>query len=564
MFCSRCGKTIHAEDVVCQGCGSQIGNSRFGGIPYTSVQFTIAPGQKTFEPLNDYTKVTYTTMRNAGGEKGDADSRTSYRPVYNPDPLPEDVRQGMQENVMGTVRLDELLEKQRADQERAQNPDAQAEPEDARYEEESDPMHERLSNAAQESLNELYDQLQPEAEEDLTQFRCQPIQAAPRKGISEDVSAYIRQLEDEQARKPRHRRDAQPEYDESAQQDYEQDPAAAQDTPVYDDYVDQDAEEDYADDDGAYRTIGAGQIIKIAVAVIVVAALIVGGILVFNNVRKRAGDKSTIEGVTETLRTDGIALIRQHADGTYVNSLIDTYIGDGGLIAMSNLQSADMAAIDALKPAPEDAAVNDNTFINALKAIQNDINTAVTMDALVAENVTQEAVEDSNARWQSVNNAIAAIEACTTPAELNAIISGNRLELVQATPEPTPTAKVYATLAKGDASNEVLELQKRLTELGYMNDACDGQFGSKTQTAVKAFQENAGLEASGRADNETQTLMYSDKAPYAPGATTPEPTAEPTPEPQDDLIQPAEAGAEAPVEAAPNADVVGVEPVNAI
>ena len=56
--------------------------------------------------------------------------------------------------------------------------------------------------------------------------------------------------------------------------------------------------------------IGAGQIIKIVVAVILVAALIVGGILVFNNVRKKSGGKSTIEGVTETLRTEGIALIR--------------------------------------------------------------------------------------------------------------------------------------------------------------------------------------------------------------------------------------------------------------
>ena len=71
---------------------------------------------------------------------------------------------------------------------------------------------------------------------------------------------------------------------------------------------------------------------------------------------------------------------------------------------------------------------------------------------------------------------------------------------------------------------------------------------------MKAFQENAGLEATGRADNDTQTLLYSDNAPYAPGAATPAPTAEPTPEPtpEADLIQPAEAG------------VVGVEGDNAI
>ena len=88
MFCSKCGKTIHADDTRCPSCGSAIGDSRFGGLPYTSVQFTIAPGQKTFgqsSDLNDYTKVTYTTMRTANRDRGDADGRTSYRPVYNPD-----------------------------------------------------------------------------------------------------------------------------------------------------------------------------------------------------------------------------------------------------------------------------------------------------------------------------------------------------------------------------------------------------------------------------------------------------------------------------------------------
>ena len=558
MFCSKCGKTIHADDTRCPSCGSAIGDSRFGGLPYTSVQFTIAPGQKTFgqsSDLNDYTKVTYTTMRTANRDRGDADGRTSYRPVYNPDAVPEDVRAGLQENVLGSVQLDDLLDAQNADQKGAEPKDAPAEPEDV-YAEESDPMHERLSNAAQESLNELFDQLQPEENEDLDQFKCQPIQAAKPKGISENVSAYIRQLEDEQTRKPRHRREAEEEYEASAEeQNLDSNFAAAQGEPDYDDYDDPDQryeEDDY--DDRAYRVIGAGQIIKIVVAVILVAALIVGGILVFNNVRKKSGGKSTIEGVTETLRTEGIALIRQHADSTYVSSLIDIYVGSGGLIEMSNKLNADAAAIAALAPAEADAGVYDATFISALQAIQTDITTAVTMDALAAENVTEDTVSESNARWQSVNNAIASLEACTTPAELNAIISGSRLELVQATPEPTPTAKVYAMLAKGDASNEVLELQKRLTELGYLNDACDGQFGSKTQTAVKAFQENAGLEATGRADNDTQTLLYSDNAPYAPGAATPAPTAEPTPEPtpEADLIQPAEAG------------VVGVEGDNAI
>lgn len=68
-------------------------------------------------------------------------------------------------------------------------------------------------------------------------------------------------------------------------------------------------------------------------------------------------------------------------------------------------------------------------------------------------------------------------------------------------------------------------------------------FGGKTQTAVKAFQENAGLNASGIADSEMQALLFSDEAPYAPGVTTPTPapTETPAPEPTNAPIQPAEA-----------------------
>ena len=52
-------------------------------------------------------------------------------------------------------------------------------------------------------------------------------------------------------------------------------------------------------------------------------------------------------------------------------------------------------------------------------------------------------------------------------------------------PTPTPTpAPNYNTLSKGDKSNEVLDMQNRLWELGFLLDDRDGYFGSKTQTAV--------------------------------------------------------------------------------
>ena len=95
MFCSKCGKTIRPEDTVCSFCQAPIGDNRFGGIPYTSAQFTIAPGQTTFEPLNNYTRTTYTSMDDAAQEGGEIDSRTTYRPVYEGASAPVDVRRDM-------------------------------------------------------------------------------------------------------------------------------------------------------------------------------------------------------------------------------------------------------------------------------------------------------------------------------------------------------------------------------------------------------------------------------------------------------------------------------------
>ena len=38
MFCSHCGKSIHAEDVNCPHCGAALGEERFEGNMYTSAQ----------------------------------------------------------------------------------------------------------------------------------------------------------------------------------------------------------------------------------------------------------------------------------------------------------------------------------------------------------------------------------------------------------------------------------------------------------------------------------------------------------------------------------------------
>ena len=155
------------------------------------------------------------------------------------------------------------------------------------------------------------------------------------------------------------------------------------------------------------------------------------------------------------------------------------------------------------------------------------------MDISEAEQGTESAGQNSEARWSIVNTAIAQLESATTAQELTAILNGEQVTVVTTpTPAPTPAA-TYTPLQKGDKSDEVLEMQNRLYMLGFLLDDRDGDFGSKTQTAVKLFQQTAGLEATGIADNATLTLLYSDDAPrteYAQITPSPAPTAEPEPE----------------------------------
>ena len=78
---------------------------------------------------------------------------------------------------------------------------------------------------------------------------------------------------------------------------------------------------------------------------------------------------------------------------------------------------------------------------------------------------------------------------------------------VTATPAPV-AAKTYVTLRKGDEGPDVVTLQQALAELGYLTGAADGNFGTGTQTAVKKFQQDKGLDADGVAGKMTQEALY--------------------------------------------------------
>ncbi len=90
-----------------------------------------------------------------------------------------------------------------------------------------------------------------------------------------------------------------------------------------------------------------------------------------------------------------------------------------------------------------------------------------------------------------------------------------------ATPVPnfemTPQPTDIPTLKKGATGDAVKAMQRRLHELGYMRpDSDDGQFGTGTENAVRAFQNANGLRADGAAGPLTLTRLFSDQAVRKP------------------------------------------------
>lgn len=73
----------------------------------------------------------------------------------------------------------------------------------------------------------------------------------------------------------------------------------------------------------------------------------------------------------------------------------------------------------------------------------------------------------------------------------------------------TAPGNTNLTLKKGDKNDEVLKMQNRLKELGYMFVTPTGEFAEGTEQSVKDFQLLNGLVVTGVADPEMLKLLYS-------------------------------------------------------
>ena len=62
---------------------------------------------------------------------------------------------------------------------------------------------------------------------------------------------------------------------------------------------------------------------------------------------------------------------------------------------------------------------------------------------------------------------------------------------------PLGNVLVHSVLRKGDKGDDVKKVQEKLQSLGYPMEDIDGDFGEKTENAVKLFQKNKNLTVDG-------------------------------------------------------------------
>lgn len=98
-----------------------------------------------------------------------------------------------------------------------------------------------------------------------------------------------------------------------------------------------------------------------------------------------------------------------------------------------------------------------------------------------------------------------AADAATQRALFGGASKNNKGKLTGITTAP---ASLNVTLKSGHTGPAVRALQTKLKELGYYKKTVDGQYGSGTVSAVKAFQKAKGLSQTGTADSQTQRLLY--------------------------------------------------------
>lgn len=264
------------------------------------------------------------------------------------------------------------------------------------------------------------------------------------------------------------------------------------------------------------------RILKYILLALIAVAIILGAVVGVSFLREET-KTAPVETVTLPLWNEGIALMQERVGSSYRKQMLALYDknDEASFVNLSEAMTKDLDGLTDLLPPNESRLPDDQRFVEAMKAIQQSINNCLSNDVLAMTDTTKTSKEkdrESSERWEQVRSYVTALTQATNPGMLDGIIKGERVELISAAtpePDPTPTPMPYQTLAKGAKGVTVINLQTRLTELGYMNSTIDGDYGNKTKTAVEKFQQKAGIKVTGIADVATQEALFAEDAPHA-------------------------------------------------
>ncbi|MEG2356759.1 MAG: peptidoglycan-binding protein, partial [Clostridia bacterium] len=100
----------------------------------------------------------------------------------------------------------------------------------------------------------------------------------------------------------------------------------------------------------------------------------------------------------------------------------------------------------------------------------------------------------------------------------------------ESTVDSTTDSEYSKKLRRGAKGEEVKQVQKRLTELGFFDGPISGNYMNKTVEGVTKFQEHNGLHADGITGQDTWDMMFN-STEVVNASATPRPTPVPTPVP---------------------------------
>ncbi|MBO4885934.1 MAG: peptidoglycan-binding protein [Clostridia bacterium] len=565
MFCSNCGKSIRPEDATCPHCGAVLGEDRFLGNMYTSSQVRLPVDALDRAPagsLSAYTRTDYMSYDNQ--PEDDVYSNTTYRPLLGDDEdlsRQEQAEAAPEPEAAGEPEPEPAGESEPAGEPAPEEPEA-AEPLDEleevaeSFEAEDDdgetsvsPLPEikprGISPAVQRYMREAEERNQNQAQRGgglkarLPFFRRQPEPEEVEEEPAEDIPGAEAA---EPAQDVAYEADDSFEPEDSgAQTDGETDAGEAADIyeapadeaddageaedGVYaeegyedDGYEDETYAEDGEDEDGERESSGfkfdlgalrKNRKLQIALAAVLVLAVLIGGVMWLVYVTSNLGSK--IAGVTHNTYAEGIKLIEEYTSDNYRSQLVE--VGSTNMDYARQRMSEDMAKLNALLP--EEPQENDQLFVTTLTILDEGVQSVIKKDAEAVYSGTQaEREAASQQEWSVVQNAVTQLTALAGDIQTAVIPQPTVAPTpVAPTPSPEPTPVVIQEGLKDN--DEVLRMQKRLIELGYLTGKADGDFGPKTGAALKAFQQAAGLQADGIATEAVLEALYADDAPAA-------------------------------------------------